>query len=252
MHQTTTYLNDLGALFFDLRKKKGLTQEQVAESIGIQRSAYVLIEAGKRNVSTPELFKLSAVLQFSIPEVLGKIFGSEIKPTVDDVIYERRRMFNFLKFKNVLLYILDRCKGKDNVGKVVLNKLLYFSDFGFYEKYQDYLTGLRYSKLPKGPVPGIEPYIEQMKANMELREIPVEYYGYPSIRWIPLVKPDMNVFTESELEVMDEVIAKYADMSARDISDLSHEDPPWLETPSIGDEIDYNLVFKRNQTENDR
>ncbi|MDD4141558.1 MAG: hypothetical protein PHR20_02025 [Bacteroidales bacterium] len=33
----------------------------------------------------------------------------------------------------VLLYILERCSGKTNVGKTVLYKLLYFSDFNYYE-----------------------------------------------------------------------------------------------------------------------
>ena len=45
------------------------------------------------------------------------------------------------KFKNVLLYILERCAGKPNVGETVLYKLLYFSDFNYYELYEEQLTG---------------------------------------------------------------------------------------------------------------
>ena len=35
------------------------------------------------------------------------------------------------KFENVLLYILEKCAGKPNVGETVLYKLLYFSDFNY-------------------------------------------------------------------------------------------------------------------------
>ena len=36
--------------------------------------------------------------------------------------------------KNLILYILGKCGQRPNIGKTVLNKLLYFSDFNFYEK----------------------------------------------------------------------------------------------------------------------
>ena len=55
----------------------------------------------------------------------------------------------FYKFKQVLLYILNKCGQKPNVGKTVLNKLLYFADFNYYEKYFESITGVEYVKLPK-------------------------------------------------------------------------------------------------------
>lgn len=56
------------------------------------------------------------------------------------------------KFKNILLYILERCAGKPNIGETVLSKLLYFSDFNYYELYEEHLTGAKYLKLSYGPV----------------------------------------------------------------------------------------------------
>jgi hypothetical protein len=56
-------------------------------------------------------------------------------------------------FKNVILYILERCAGKTNAGETVLYKLLYFSDFNYYEMYEEHLTGAKYRKLPYGVVP---------------------------------------------------------------------------------------------------
>ena len=45
------------------------------------------------------------------------------------------------KFKNIILYLLECCAGKPNVGETVLYKLLYFSDFNYYELYEEQLSG---------------------------------------------------------------------------------------------------------------
>ena len=44
--------------------------------------------------------------------------------------------FDKEKFKCLLSYIINRCENKKNVGKTVICKLLYFSDFNYYEKFE--------------------------------------------------------------------------------------------------------------------
>ena len=61
--------------------------------------------------------------------------------------------FDKNKFKSVLHYIIHRCRDRNNVGKTVLFKLLYFSDFNFFELYEKSLTNESYRKLPRGPAP---------------------------------------------------------------------------------------------------
>ena len=64
------------------------------------------------------------------------------------------------------MYILERCAGKPNVGETVLSKLLYFSDFNYYELYEEHLTGAKYLKLPYGPIPQkLDAMIMQMMDN---------------------------------------------------------------------------------------
>jgi hypothetical protein len=53
---------------------------------------------------------------------------------------------NLKKFKEVLLYILEKVGGKPNVGMTVLYKLLYFIDFDYYEKFEEQLIGATYIK----------------------------------------------------------------------------------------------------------
>jgi uncharacterized phage-associated protein len=149
------------------------------------------------------------------------------------------------KFINVLLYILERCAGKPNVGETVLYKLLYFSDFNYYEMYEEHLTGAKYRKLPYGPVPqNLDTIVAQMMENGMIQRIKTAYYDKTQTRYIPLVKADLTELKASEKEVIDKVIEQLSDMSASAISSYSHMDMPWMASKE-GEEINYELAFYR-------
>jgi uncharacterized phage-associated protein len=149
------------------------------------------------------------------------------------------------KFKNILLYILEHCAGKPNVGETVLYKLLYFSDFNYYELYEEHLSGAEYRKLPFGPVPHqIESIINKMIEQQQVQRIKTEYHGYPQTRFIPLIKPNLKEIRASEKDIIDKVVEQFSDWSAATISDYSHQDMPWKAT-SDGEIIDYELAFYR-------
>ena len=116
------------------------------------------------------------------------------------------------KFKNVLLYILERCAGKPNVGETVLYKLLYFSDFNYYELYEEHLTGATYRKLPYGPVPQkLDIIIGQMVKKGQLQKVNTEHHGYRQTRYLPLEKADLTELRASEKEIIDRVIEQMSD-----------------------------------------
>jgi uncharacterized phage-associated protein len=149
------------------------------------------------------------------------------------------------KFKNVLLYILERCAGKPNVGETVLYKLLYFSDFNYYEIYEEHLTGASYRKLPYGPVPyKIDSILNQMLEQRQIQRVKTEYHGYHQTRYLPLEKANLTLLKASEKEIIDRVIEQMSDWSAAALSNYSHRDMPWLSSKE-GEEIDYELVFYR-------
>jgi uncharacterized phage-associated protein len=150
------------------------------------------------------------------------------------------------KFKNVLLYILGKCAGKPNVGETVLYKLLYFSDFNYYELYEEHLTGAKYRKLPYGPVPQkMDAIINQMIDKGQIQRVKTEYHGYSQTRYLPLEKPDLTELRASEKEIIDRVIEQMSDWSASAISNYSHKDMPWLASKE-GEEINYELAFYRD------
>jgi uncharacterized phage-associated protein len=149
------------------------------------------------------------------------------------------------KFMNVFLYMLERCAGKPNIGETVLYKLLYFSDFNYYEIYEEHLTGATYRKLQYGPVPQkFDAIIQQMIEKKQIQRVKTTYHGLPQTRYLPLEKADLTLLRASEKEVIDRVIEHMSDWSASAISTYSHNDMPWLASKE-GEEISYELVFYR-------
>jgi transcriptional regulator with XRE-family HTH domain len=237
----------------ELRKLKGLSQDELAKRIGMSRPSLAQAELGKRSIDAIELYTLSVTLGFSLDEFLSPGSG----PVVE-ILQEKQAPYHkkeevrisvpelrIEKFKTVLLYILGQCAGKPNIGETALNKLLYFCDFNYYELYEEHLTGARYRKLPYGPVPTMgDSIISQMVDQGLLKRIKTDYHGLSQTRYIPLERPDLSRLSAAEKTVIDQVLHQMSDWNAGRISDYSHHDIPWMATPE-GTFISYNLVFYR-------
>ncbi len=243
----------IGQRIADLRKMKGLSQEDLAKSVKISRPSLTQIELGNRSVDILELQKLSMILEFSLDQFMSDDFSpiQEVDSKAEVRVEKTEERisiptFQVNKFKNVLLYILERCAGKPNVGETVLYKMLYFSDFNYYELYEEHLTGAQYRKLPYGPVPQkLDAIINQMIENRQLHKVKATYHGFPQTRYLPLEKADLTELRASEKEVIDRVIEQMSDWSAAAISSYSHKDMPWLASRE-GEDINYEFVFYRD------
>ena len=244
---------EIGKRIMELRKAKGLSQDDLAKNISISRSSMVQVELGNRYIDVLELYKLSLLLEFSLDEFLSKDFDPSKK---EEVITEKKVKekteeriavpeMSVSKFKNILLYILEKCAGKPNVGETVLYKLLYFSDFNYYEMYEEHLSGACYRKLPYGPVPKrFDSIVNSMIERKDLMKVKTEYYGKIQTRYLPLKKADLTQLKASEKEVLDAVIEQMSDWSAATISNYSHNDMPWKASKD-GEEMSYELAFYR-------
>lgn len=250
--KTTLSQKQIGQRVAELRKIKGLSQEDLAKSIKISRPSLAQIELGNRGVDVLELQNLSKVLVFSLDDFMSVNFTVCQEPSVEYEMQSKKAeerisvpRLQLHKFKNVLLYILERCAGKPNVGETVLYKLLYFSDFNYYELHEEHLTGAKYRKLPYGPVPQqLDSIIKQMIDKGQLKRVKTAYHGYPQTRYLPLEKADLTELLASEKEVIDRVIEQMSDWSASSISNYSHKDIPWIATKE-GEDINYELAFYR-------
>lgn len=224
-----------------LRQDANMSQDDFAKALDVSRVTFSQIEQGERELKHSELIKIASLFEMSLDNLLTEERESpkiEKKSKDEDPFY---------KFKQVFLYILNKCAQKPNIGKTALNKLLYFSDFNFYEKNFQSITWVDYIKLPRWPVPKIMDLIlPQMEQEQLIKQVEIPYFNYTQQRIIPLIAPDMSIFSAAELIEIDDVIVKYSDKSADWLSERSHNDMPYKATKNIGDTISYTFAHYRD------
>lgn len=240
-----------------LRKKHNFSQEFLASKIGVVRPTYVQIEQGKRELTITEAQKLADIFGISFENFLQE--KEEIKTiiTVEAKKKQIKKEENEIrisvpqekadKFRQILLYILKKVGGKPNVGMTVLYKLLYFMDFDYYEKYEDQLMGLVYMKNHHGPTPLLfENLIGTMVKNGEVEIVKSKFYQYPQTKYLvnPAIEPKLSILNGREQEHIDWELQRLSDLTASQLSDLSHKDVPWISAES-GKPLDYESVFYR-------
>lgn len=229
-----------------LRAGLGLSQQEFAQKIGLSRVAVSQLEIGKRGLEALEMAKIAKTFGVSVDFLLQDDSEQSIEKRRK---IRRNKEFktNSNKLQNVILYILNKCGGKPNVGETVLYKLLYFVDFDSYELSGKPVTGMNYVKLQFGPVPRACDYdliIKEMIDDDKLKIINQKYHNMLQKRYIALTEPDISVLSSQEIKVIDEVIAKLSDMNARQIENYVHEDVPWQATED-NEIISYILAFDR-------
>lgn len=218
----------------EFRNKFNMSQEDLARRLGISRPTLIKVEKGGRPLTLAEREKLSEIFDLVRDEETND-------PDVRISIPQK----NLKKFKQVLLYVLQKVGGKPNVGMTVLYKLLYFIDFDYYEKYEDQLMGLTYIKNHHGPTPKeFIKVVEQMKKEGELEEIKSKYFTYEQKKFLPVTECDLSALSGRELEHIDWELNRLSNLTAKQISELSHADTPWA-VSEIGQPIEYEFVFYR-------
>ena len=244
----------LGQRIKRIRESIGLSQQTLAEKLGVSRPSISQIENGERKVCSEELKRLAEIFNLSVDALLDsdkephiviresrEAYGIEARPQMRINVPQK----NLRKFKEVLIYILNKVGAKPAIGETVLYKLLYFIDFDYYEKHEEQLIGATYLKNKYGPTPlEFRKIVGQMMASGEIIEIKDKYFEYPQRKYLPLRKPDLGILKGNEIEVVNDVLDRLSEMNARQISDYSHNDVPWLTTEN-GKVIEYEAVFYR-------
>jgi transcriptional regulator with XRE-family HTH domain len=235
-----------------LREQAGMSQEELANRLGVARPTVSQMENGQRKVSADDLTKLCSILQVPADVLLG-IQGEPVVSIQKGRKKRKKRASlrisvpqrNMEKLKQVVLYILNQIGSKPNVGLTVLYKLLYFIDFDFYEKYEEQLIGATYIKNRFGPTPvEFKKIADRMVKDKEITRVRNECFRYPQTKYLPLVPPDLSGLKANELATINLVLSRLSDMTAKQVSEYSHRDVPWLSAEE-GEPIEYESVFYR-------
>jgi hypothetical protein len=151
---------------------------------------------------------------------------------------------NEARYRELVLYICQKCATDPKFGATKLNKILYFSDFLAYATLGEPITGFEYQRLPNGPAPRrMVPMRAQMeeRRDLGLQEVRLKG-GRTQHRVVNLRVPDLGVFTAEQIALVDRIIEELWNLDAEEVSDLSHRMMGW-KVADMNETIPYETVF---------
>ena len=131
-----------------------------------------------------------------------------------------RRLFNAILFF---------CR--DGQLKTKLNKLLFYLDFKHFKENTISVTGARYIHLQYGPVPdNFDYFFAELERRGALEMIEEAHGEYTGFKCIARSAPDLTVFDESELAVLNLIVDHFRDYGSKAIMELSHTETAYRST----------------------
>lgn len=243
-----------------LREHYGLSAAKMSQILGFGINQYRMYEDGEvpslSNARTllaageKDLFKSfveaakSEMSDSEFNRVLRKIdeADGDYEMTVSPNEFTGYRAVSIAKITSAIkrfLYVM----GPIFVTK--MNKLLFYADFMHY-KHQGYgITGLTYRAMQYGPVPE-----DWGKIYSSLPGVLMEEFVYPSgqsgVQLKSETPTETNMLSGPEQEVIDRVCELFKDMSAGEISGISHKEKAWIDNIAHKSEISYQESFTLN------
>jgi len=202
-----------------IRIAKGLTQQHVADILGITRATYNKVENGARELTTSELVSLS--LHFDVP--IAELFD---QPR------------DIEKFQQMYFYILNCFT--DGVPKTKLAKLLYLVDFTYFYENLESMSGVRYRRRQYGPVADV--FFETTDDLHERGKIDIESIG-DTYLIRSTSKQETNLLSDYDMNLIDKIIGYWRDRRTAEIVNFTHEQKPWMSCRE-GEYIPYSLIIQ--------
>lgn len=166
-------------------------------------------------------------------------------------------MRNTRKIIQALGYLVSRQSDK-KMDNMKAYKLLWLADRYHLRQYGRTITGDDYFALPYGAVPSNAKCIleEQNTKLYHCKNWADEYLNIlPNHQYANKKEPDMSVFSDSDIQVMNLIIENFNHLSALELSNLSHQFPEWKyyenklrnENAKKSYKIDMNLFFENKE-----
>ena len=239
-----------------LRQHYGVSASMMSEIMGFGANQWRYYEAGKvPNESNARAITAirnkSVFLDFleSSKTIIGEKAYTRIKEHTESIpeyirpsrpsINNGYTSYSATKTAETIKYFCTRLGG---VFVTKMNKLLFYTDFIKYRREGYGLTGLEYRAIKHGPVPNGYGEIYSRASDVEMEE-----YIYPNgtsgILLQTHQEPDMNIFTDSEIELLQDVCEYFRNFSAGEISEQSHQEKGWIECSKEKKLIPYSYAF---------
>lgn len=115
----------------------------------------------------------------------------------------------------------------NDLYKVKLMKLLWYTDALFYKRYKKSMTGLVYKHMPLGALPVAYDEILFLKTVNIVEEM---IYNDIAYKIVPNKDVNISDFTLEELNVLETVACFFKDFTSKEIIDYMHKEKAYLET----------------------
>lgn len=195
----------------ELRKVYGLSQSQVSDAIGVNRSTLVSIEKGDRKLSSAEIGKLADYLGIDATDLVNQ------------------DMPDMEKYKQMILEVVgqySKATGK-SLPKTFLAKLVYLIDFGWFYDELKPMSGMKYRKIAYGPVPDQFFRVYEELEGGELNVERTEQGAY----WTTLTRAgEMQLrdkLSDAEKQKIHDVVDKWKDSNTDEIVAFTHSQLPY-------------------------
>ena len=213
-----------------LREDRKMSQQEVADKLGMSRPSYISVEQGKKELSLSEA------------QTISNIFGISLKDMETGVIPD------YEKYKEMILSFLRffSSNGDGKVPKTKLAKLLYLADFSwFYEKMES-MSGMQYRRIQYGPVPdlyfrALDELEEEGRINRDNKESDVILISEnKTSKRISLEK-----LKKQEQDLIEKIAKKWKTKKTRDIVNFTHGQLPF-KLCSENEIIPYELIIQED------
>lgn len=220
--------NDMNARIRNVRLSRGITQEQMAKILGINRVTYINIEKGIRRISFDELKAICNSLGMSLSDITTTAFQ------LSESLNSKE------KLKQVYYYILSFFE--KGVPKTKLAKLLYLSDFLYYFDNGHSISGSKYIRLKYGPVAEkffllTDELFYDGKINIDILD------DAQMISMSSTNAEYQNIsLSEEEKETIRTVCEYWKDKRTSEIVNFTHSQDPWKKNKD-GEYIPYSSIM---------
>jgi transcriptional regulator with XRE-family HTH domain len=199
----------------ELRTSKGLSQEVVANAIGVSRPTYSAIEAGTQELSLEEGKKLAALFSIGVDELLT---GNT--PDIE-------------KYKQMILTYLRMNISKDGkIPKTKLAKMLYLADFAWFYEHMESMSGMPYRKIAYGPVP--DTFFRVLDELEESGKIVIDRKSSEGKDMLLISEAETNknekirTLSKEEVALMQKIAKKWKDKKTNEIVNFTHNQLPYF------------------------
>lgn len=211
-----------------LRESENLTQDFVAEKLGLSRPSYALIEQGSKDITVKQLYTLASLLDVSVNDISDM---------------QDKEIVNYRKLKALIIACIKL--GSDNDGRITktkLAKLVYLADFNWFYETKRSMTGASYRCIARGPV--ADDYFRALDEMSEDEIIAIESKG--SALMISIAENvDNNELTEQEDRLIFEICQKWRGKPTSEIVEFTHRQNPWKNSV-MGNAIPYELILSES------